>query len=75
MDNNKIIGFNLSLNFGFTNNEEHKEVINRIENMIDDLLNTEQDTGAILFGGKVEFIRENNNIGIRKLDKEVKLDD
>jgi hypothetical protein len=38
--------------------------------MISDLLNDNQDTGAILLGGSANFIRENNNIGIRKIDKE-----
>jgi hypothetical protein len=70
MKDNKIIGFNLLLNFGFANNEEHKEIINRIENLISDLLNDKQDTGAILLGGSSNFIRENNNCGIRKIDKE-----
>jgi hypothetical protein len=70
MNNNKIIGFNLSLNFGFTNDEDHKEVINRIENMIDDLLKGQIYTGAILLGGKSEFIKENNDLGIRKISEE-----
>lgn len=69
MDNN-IIGFNLSLDFGFTNDEEHKEVIIKVENMLDDLFKDKQDTGVILFGGKSEFIRENNDKEIRKLSEE-----
>lgn len=70
MDNNKIIGFSLNLNFGFTNNEKYTEVIDRIENMIDDLLNDKQDIGAVLLGGKAEVIRENNNLGIKIIEKE-----
>lgn len=71
MHDNKIIGFNLSLNFGFADyNDNKKEIINKIENMIDNLLKDNQDTGAILFGGKAEFINEDNNLGIRKINKE-----
>jgi hypothetical protein len=67
MEEGKIIGFNLSLNFGFTNEEEHKDVISNIEDMIDYLLKGQIYTGAVLLNGKTEFIRENNDLGIRKL--------
>jgi len=67
MEDNKIIGFNLSLNFGFTNDEEKNVVINRIENTISNLLANKQDIGAVLLGGKAEFIREDNELGIKKL--------
>ena len=68
--NDEIIGFNFSLYFGFTNDEEHKEVINKIEDMIDYLLKGQIYTGAVLLGGKTEFIRENNDKGIRKINEE-----
>ena len=71
MNNNKIIGFNLSLNFGFTNDEKHKEVINNIEDMIDYLLKGQIYIGAVLLSGKTEFIREDNKLGIRKLKQKV----
>jgi len=67
MDDNKIIGFNLSLNFMFNDSKENKEVINNIENMIDSLFPNKQGIGAMLLGGKADFIRENNDLGIRKL--------
>jgi hypothetical protein len=69
MEDNKIIGFNLSLNFGFANNGDYNKVIVRIENLIDDTFKDRQDVGAILLGGKAEFIRENNNLGIRKMEE------
>lgn len=65
---NKIIGFNLSLNFGFVDNcEKRNEIINKIEDLIDDAFKNRQDTGAILLGGKAKFIREDNDLGIKKL--------
>lgn len=68
MKNNKIIGFNLSLNFGFGDScENYNEIINKIESMIDNMLKDRNDTEAILLGGKAEFIKENNNLGIKKL--------
>jgi hypothetical protein len=68
MNDNKIIGFNLSLNFGFgTDQDDKKEIINKIENMIDDLFKDKHDTGAILLGGEAEFIKEYNNLGIKKI--------
>jgi hypothetical protein len=70
MKNNKIIGFNLSLNFMFNDNQEHKEVINNIENMIDDLFPNKQGIGAMLLSGKAEFIRKDNDLGIKVLNKE-----
>lgn len=66
MEDNKIIGFNLSLNFGFTDDDNYNETINKIENMIDDSLKDNKNTGAILLGGKAEFIREDNDLGIEK---------
>ena len=66
MEDGKIIGFNLNLYFGFENNIEYKEVINKVENVISDYFcNKQHDTGAILLNGKAEFIRENNDLGIK----------
>lgn len=68
MEDNNIIWFNLSLNFGFADDcKERNEIINKIENLIDDTFKNRQDTGAILLGGRAEFIRENNDLGIEKL--------
>lgn len=69
MDDDKIIGFNLSLYFGFTNDVEYKEVIKRVEDIISDYFcNKQHNTGAILLNGKSEFIKENNNLGIEKIN-------
>lgn len=70
MEDNKIIGFNLSLNFGFANDcKRRNEIVNNIEDIIDEALKVNQDTGAILLSGKAEFIKEDNNLGIRKVEK------
>lgn len=68
MEDNKIIGFNLSLNFGFADDcKKRNEIINKIESLIDETFKNNHDTGAVLLGGKAEFIREDNNLGIEKL--------
>jgi spermidine/putrescine-binding protein len=68
MKDNKIIGFNLSLNFVFKNeNKQYKEVINKVEDMLDELFPNGEDTDVMLLGGKAEYIREKNDLGIEKL--------
>lgn len=69
MKDSKIIGFNLILNFGFADNVEYKEVVKKVEDVISEYFcNKQHETGAILLNGKAEFIRENNNLGIRKME-------
>ena len=68
--NKDIIGFNLNLNFMFTNDEEHKKIINKVENLIDDLFKDSDSIGTVLLGGKSEFIRNNDEKGIIKLNEE-----
>ena len=68
MEDNKIIGFNLNLYFGYEDKVEYKEVVEKVENIISDYFcNKQHDTGAILLNGKAEYIRENNELGIKKL--------
>jgi hypothetical protein len=67
MKDNKIIGFNLNLYFGFEDNAEYTEVINKVEDVIADYFcNKQHNTGAILLNGKAEFIREKNDLGIER---------
>lgn len=70
MKNNKIIGFTLNLNFGFTEDKEDKnKIIILIEEMIENLLKDKDNIHTVLLGGSSEFIRENNNLGIKKMEE------
>ena len=69
-NNNDIIGIRFDLRVGIDNknkNIDYRKIVEDFENMVSDYFdNKVADT--ISLGGRSDFIREDNNLGIKRVD-------
>lgn len=69
-NNNDIIGIRFDLRVGIDNknkNIDYRKIVEDFENIVSDYFdNKVADT--VFLGGMSEFIRENNNLGIKRVD-------
>ena len=72
-NNNDIIGIKFDLTVGIDNknkNIDYRKIVEDFENMVGDYFDNKVED-AVFLGGKSDFIRENNNLGIKIMNKEV----
>ena len=69
-NNNDIIGIRFDLRVGIDNknkNIDYRSIVEDFENMISDYFDNKVEN-TVFLGGKSEFIREDNNLGIKRVD-------
>lgn len=71
-NNNDIIGIQFKLRVGIDNknkNIDYRKIVEDFENMVGDYFDNKVED-AVFLGGKSDFIRENNNLYIKIMNKE-----
>ena len=69
---NDIIGIRFDLRVGINNknkNIDYRKIVEDFENMVSDYFDNKVDD-AVFLGGKSDFMREDNNLGIKIINKE-----
>ena len=67
---NDIIGIKFDLRVGIDNknkNIDYRKIIEDFENIVSDYFDNKVEN-TVFLGGKSDFIRENNNLGIKRVD-------
>ena len=67
---NDIIGIRFDLRVGIDNknkNIDYRKIVEDFENMVSDYFDNKVEN-TVSLGGMSEFIRENNNLGIKRVD-------
>ena len=67
---NDIIGIRFDLRVGINNknkNIDYRKIVEDFENMVSDYFDNKVDD-AVFLGGRSDFIREDNNLGIKRVD-------
>ena len=71
-NNNDIIGIRFDLIVGIDNknkNIDYRRMVEDFENIVSDYFDNKV-VDTVFLGGRSEFIRENNNLGIKIINKE-----
>ena len=69
-NNNDIIGIKFDLIVGIDNknkNIDYRRIVEDFENMVSDYFDNKVEN-TVSLGGRSEFIREYNNLGIKRVD-------
>ena len=69
-NNNDIIGIRFDLRVGIDSknkNIDYRKIVEDFENMVSDYFDNKVDD-AVFLGGRSDFIREDNNLGIKRVD-------